>query len=310
MSVLTRKRGLASALLAATIFSPLSSFAQYGPPPSSGSSGGANTAALQQSIATLQQQLTALSQQVTTLSSGSGNSGTITGTTFNGNGGTAGVPVFLVFDSATGAVSYVTATQYNALLAGGTIQTAPGAVSIALGTPASSTIPYTITPPTTGSAPITYQPYYRVTGTQNWTPAGSSSSNLTGTVTGLSPSTSYDIEVVAGNGAGTSTSPVVTASTTVAPPGTTASSAVLASNGTTLTLTFSQAVTVTPADFSPSAVAGGAVAASNTDAATSRPQRTSSPWRAQPIAGRPWRIRQRRPRPPRLRSRPLSPTPA
>ncbi len=189
---------------------------------------------------------------------------------FSGNGSPSGTPLFPVIDGATGNITYATAAQVTALLAGGLIQTAPSAPAIALASPTYQGVSYTITPPTTGSTPLTYQVLYRVTGSgAAFTPATTSGGTATtGTLTGLAASTGYDVEVIAANGGGTATSAVRTFSTTVAPPSTTISSAVLAADGQTLTLTFSQAATITAADFS-FAVAGAAVSATNTDAATS-----------------------------------------
>jgi hypothetical protein len=65
----------------------------------------------------------------------------------------------------------------------------------------------------TGTAPITYQPLFRVTGATSFLPFGSPISGLTVVVTGLVASTSYDFEITASNSFGSTTSTLVTGTT-------------------------------------------------------------------------------------------------
>jgi hypothetical protein len=74
---------------------------------------------------------------------------------------------------------------------------------------------------TAGTPPIRYQPQVRVTGSSTFLPFGSPVLGLSVVVTGLSPSTSYDFNVLAVNSVATTPSAIavgVTApSTAVAP---------------------------------------------------------------------------------------------
>jgi hypothetical protein len=74
---------------------------------------------------------------------------------------------------------------------------------------------------TAGTPPIRYQPQFRVTGSSTFLPFGSSILGLSVVVTGLSPATSYDFNVLAINSIATTASAIavgVTApSTAVAP---------------------------------------------------------------------------------------------
>lgn len=66
---------------------------------------------------------------------------------------------------------------------------------------------------TTGSPPITYQPQFRVTGATTFLPFGAPISGTTIIVTGLSPATNYDFDVVAINSSGATTSAIATGAT-------------------------------------------------------------------------------------------------
>lgn len=95
-------------------------------------------------------------------------------------------------------------------------------------------------PQPTGSAPMNYLVQYRVTGTSTWLTFGSSPTT-SDTVTGLTPSTSYDFQVQASNGAGTGTfSPALTVSTiaTVPAPGQVVGVSLGSASGNTLQATW------------------------------------------------------------------------
>lgn len=66
---------------------------------------------------------------------------------------------------------------------------------------------------TAGTPPIVYQPQFRLTGASTWIAFGPQISGLTVVVTGLSPATNYDFDVVAVNSAGSAASAVVTGKT-------------------------------------------------------------------------------------------------
>jgi len=96
----------------------------------------------------------------------------------------------------------------------------PGQVTgLAAGAATSTTMPLTWTAPASGGTPSSYTVQYR-TGAGAWTTASSAVTGTSYTVTGLSPSTAYDFQVFAVNGAGSgAASASITASTTIAPPG-------------------------------------------------------------------------------------------
>jgi hypothetical protein len=68
----------------------------------------------------------------------------------------------------------------------------------------------------TGTAPISYQPMFRVTGTTPFLPFGVGIPGTSVTITGLQASTSYDCQVVASNALTSATSATVTAATSSA----------------------------------------------------------------------------------------------
>ncbi|MBS0559547.1 MAG: fibronectin type III domain-containing protein [Proteobacteria bacterium] len=77
------------------------------------------------------------------------------------------------------------------------------------------------TAPTTGGAVGTYTVQYRITGQSTWTTFSSSVAATSVSVTGLAPSTQYDLSVFAVNSVGSGgTSSILTATTLVAGPGT------------------------------------------------------------------------------------------
>jgi hypothetical protein len=109
------------------------------------------------------------------------------------------------------------------------------ATSLIAGTPAGGAVALSWTAPATGSPPLNYQVQYRVTGTNGWTNWGGTTQTTSTTVTGLTPGTRYDFQVVTSNGAGSSTSAItsvnIPAATPSAPTGLTVGSA----TSTTLT---------------------------------------------------------------------------
>ncbi len=92
---------------------------------------------------------------------------------------------------------------------------------VATGVTASS-ISLTWSAPLAGSAPFAYAVEYRVAGSSNWTVAATGLADLSCSVSGLTPSTAYEIAVVASNAGGSSAlSDILAASTAtgVAVPG-------------------------------------------------------------------------------------------
>ena len=89
----------------------------------------------------------------------------------------------------------------------------PGTPTIALGTPTSTTIPFTITAPTSGGTPASY--------TITYTPAGGtavtlSTTALTGTLSGLTAAKAYTATAAAVNSAGTGPASAAASATTAA----------------------------------------------------------------------------------------------
>lgn len=103
----------------------------------------------------------------------------------------------------------------SAILTITTLIATPGQVTgLASGTPAANSLPLTWTAPSTGGTPADYTVQYRVSGTTAWTTASSSITTLSFTLTGLTASTSYDLQVIATNAGGSGTpSSVLTIST-------------------------------------------------------------------------------------------------
>jgi hypothetical protein len=96
------------------------------------------------------------------------------------------------------------------------VSTPPSQVgSFAPGTPAATTIPVSYTA-ATGTATITYAGYVSAHGANSWTLNGGTFTATGGTFTGLSPSTNYDLRIVATNGAGSSTTDYLTGASTSA----------------------------------------------------------------------------------------------
>ncbi|MBX5143267.1 fibronectin type III domain-containing protein, partial [Rhizobium lentis] len=91
---------------------------------------------------------------------------------------------------------------------------APSAVnSLAITGTGSTSLAFSFAIPTTGSQYITYLVEYKRTADSSWTQFVTGSSALTGTITGLTASTSYDIRVTPSNSAGSGTASTVTQST-------------------------------------------------------------------------------------------------
>jgi hypothetical protein len=90
----------------------------------------------------------------------------------------------------------------------------PGAVgSLAFTGAGSATLAFSFTAPSVGSNPITYLVEYKRTIDSTWTQFVTGSSALTGTITGLTASTSYDVRVTPSNSGGAGTASTITQST-------------------------------------------------------------------------------------------------
>src|SRR6185437_7514431 len=92
----------------------------------------------------------------------------------------------------------------------------PSAVtSLAPSNPTASSVSLGWGVPLEGSAPLSYQPAYRVSGAGSWTLFGGAIQTTSITITGLTGATPYDFRVTAINAAGTFDSDPVTQSTAV-----------------------------------------------------------------------------------------------
>lgn len=110
----------------------------------------------------------------------------------------------------------------------GSTNVAPGpALALVAGTPTTTAVPLSWSAPTTGSGTMSYQVQYQVAGVSGWTNWGGAQTGLSTTVSGLSPGTRYNFQIITSNGYGTSTSASTAATTAaavpVAPTGLTAS---------------------------------------------------------------------------------------
>lgn len=123
--------------------------------------------------------------------------------------------------------------------------TAPGSVSSLTATIAGPTSINVSWQAPAGTPPFTYQIIYRVTGSTIFMagPAGSSSNVV---LLGLSPNTSYDIEVIARNTSGFSQSSPVTVSTGIIAPSPPLNVQASLVQATAITVTWSAPVTGTP----------------------------------------------------------------
>jgi hypothetical protein len=93
----------------------------------------------------------------------------------------------------------------------------PGQVTgLIANTPTSTTLTITWSAPSVGTTPINYSISYRVSGTTVWTTYIFGLLGTVSIVTGLSPSTSYDFEVIATNSLGNGTPSMVISQSTVA----------------------------------------------------------------------------------------------
>lgn len=92
----------------------------------------------------------------------------------------------------------------------------PGQVtSLIASNPTTNAISLAWSAPASGGAVSTYTVQYRVSGTTSWSSAASGWTGTSFTVTGLSPTTSYDFEVLAVNAAGAGPSSATTTASTV-----------------------------------------------------------------------------------------------
>jgi hypothetical protein len=157
------------------------------------------------------------------------------------NGGT-GLPVgayakFLAFSSSAGNV--VLASVGTA--SGGGVSP-PGPISaLTAGAATSTTLAFTWSAPSSGGAVTYYQVQYRLTGTSTWT-AAPGTSVTSATLSGLTSSSEFDVQVAAGNSGGLSAFSATVNGTTaipsVAAPGMPTSLAVGTTTTTTAPLTW------------------------------------------------------------------------
>jgi hypothetical protein len=138
----------------------------------------------------------------------------------------------VVASNTSGAATSAFITVETA--ASGVAPTAPTGVSVSNQTASAVTLTWT---GSSGTAPITYQPLFRVSGIGTFLPFGSPVSGPPVVITGLAPATPYDFEVQAINAAGTNNSTTIIGSTIAgtsppSPPG-----ALTASNVTPTSLT-------------------------------------------------------------------------
>lgn len=94
----------------------------------------------------------------------------------------------------------------------GVAPSAPATLTITAVTPTSAALSWSASQ--TGSAPISYQPQYKLVAQTAWTNFGLPTAGLTTTITGLSQGVTYSFQVLASNAAGFATSPIQTAATT------------------------------------------------------------------------------------------------
>jgi hypothetical protein len=95
---------------------------------------------------------------------------------------------------------------------------APSApTGVTVGSPTSTTLAVSWTASSSGTTPISYVVNYRVTGQTAWiASAGGSTSGTSQTLTGLAAATTYDVQVVASNTAGSAASTTATGTTSTA----------------------------------------------------------------------------------------------
>ena len=117
------------------------------------------------------------------------------------------------------AATYSAGNVIFAAIPGGTTSLlVPGQVTGLNATSATSnSITISWSPPTTGGTPTSYMIQYRVIGTTTWLTAGSSPTGTTAVLAILSPSTTYNVQVMAVNASGSgSPSTILSTSTTSA----------------------------------------------------------------------------------------------
>lgn len=122
---------------------------------------------------------------------------------------------------------------------------APGSVTSLTAIPAGPTSANIAWQAPTGTPPFTYQVIYRITGTTTFT-SGSASSSSSIILTGLTPNTSYDVEVIARNVSGFSQSAPATVSTGIVPPSPVQNVQTVQVQATAISISWTQPVTGTP----------------------------------------------------------------
>ena len=102
----------------------------------------------------------------------------------------------------------------NAQTAAGSVGNAPGAATgLTLSAVATTSMTLSWAAPSTGTTPFTYQPQISLAGTPNFSNIGGSISTTTAAVTGLTPNTAYQFQVITTNSVGSSTSATTAATT-------------------------------------------------------------------------------------------------
>lgn len=157
--------------------------------------------------------------------------------------------------------------QFNLGNVPGNAPTAP--TSLIVGTVSSNAIPVSWAA-STGAATINYQPQYRISGSTSWTNWGGPSTALSATITGLTPATNYDIQVVASNSYGSATSATVSTKTLAIPPNSPTNLQVGSATNSSLTATWKASTQGDPApNYQVSYAASGTTSYTNFNSAVS-----------------------------------------
>lgn len=139
-----------------------------------------------------------------------------TGTTQTISGLTPGTGYdFEIVASGPGGSGPASSILVNAQTAAGSIGNAPApATGLALSAIATTTMTLSWVAPVSGTLPFSYQPQVSLAGsTPNWSNIGGSTTALTVPVTGLTPNTAYQFQIITTNSVGSSTSASAAATT-------------------------------------------------------------------------------------------------
>ena len=172
----------------------------------------------------------------------SGSGTVVWGSGVTATNGASGLPVssyakLMAFTSSAGNVVLASVGA-----ASGSGVSVPGSISgLTFGSATSTTLAFTWSAPSSGGTATYYQVQYRVTGGSSWS-AAPGTAILSETLTGLTPSTEYDVQVAAGNSAGLSafsaTVNGTTAASGIAAPGTPTGLTVGTTTATTVPLSW------------------------------------------------------------------------